>query len=148
MPNRSKSETPQGGGQFAERSSGGVEVIRSEEQLQVGTRVAVSGRAVLRKYVVTETVTQTFQVRHEEVRLEHEPANRDDPSPASDGAMFDDRVIEMVLYREVPVVQMDVVPVERIRLHVDTVTDQVSISDDVRKEQVAFDSPDHRERLD
>lgn len=51
----------------------GVEVVRSEERLRFRTDVKVSGRALLRKYIVTETVTQTFQVRHEAVRVEHKP---------------------------------------------------------------------------
>ena len=40
----------------------------SEEQLQVGTERREAGRARLRKYVVTENVTQTVPVSHEEVR--------------------------------------------------------------------------------
>jgi stress response protein YsnF len=120
---------------------GPVEVVRSEERLQVGRAVRVSGRAVLRKYVVTETVTQTFEVRHEEVRLDLEPATgADEPAPA-DGA-FDDRVVEVVLHREVPVVQLKVEATERVRLHVDTVTEQVPVSADLRAERVEVDSPD------
>jgi stress response protein YsnF len=45
----------------------------SEEQLQVGTERREAGRARLRKYVVTENVTQTVPVSHEEVRIEREP---------------------------------------------------------------------------
>jgi len=121
------------------------EIIRSEEQLLIGTQVRVSGRAVLRKYVVTETVTQTFQVRHEEVRLEHEPAGPDTDRSASEHPPFSDdgAVIEMVLHREVPRVQMEVLAVERVRLHTDTITTQLQITDGVRKEQLAFDPSAH-----
>ncbi|MCW2696880.1 MAG: uncharacterized protein JWR62_1965, partial [Modestobacter sp.] len=45
----------------------------SEERLSVGTQQTEAGRARLRKYVVTENVTQTVPVSHEEVRLEREP---------------------------------------------------------------------------
>jgi stress response protein YsnF len=117
-----------------------VEVVRSEEQLRVGTVVRASGRAVLRRYVVTETVTQTFQVRHEEFRLDHEPLV-DGQQPVADGAAFDNQVIEMVLHREVPVVSMRVVATERVRLHVDTVTEQVQVSDRVAQERVDIDVP-------
>ena len=116
-----------------------VEVVRSEEQLRVGTAVRVSGRAVLRRYVVTETVTQTFQVRHEEFRLDHEPMP-EGQQPTTDGPVFDDRVVEMVLHREVPVVQMQVVATERVRLHVDTVTEQVQVSQDLARERVDVDT--------
>ena len=117
-----------------------VEVVRSEERLRVGTEVRVTGRAVLRRYVVTETVTQTFQVRREEVRLEHEPVS----GTAAEGdrpAFADGVAAEVVLHREVPRVVMDVVPVERVRLHVATVTEQVPVTADLRRERVALDPP-------
>jgi uncharacterized protein (TIGR02271 family) len=47
-------------------------MIRSEERW-VGTEQTESGRARLRKYVVSENVTQTVPVSHEEIRIEHEP---------------------------------------------------------------------------
>lgn len=56
-------------------------MTRSEEQLHVGTKTHQTGRARLRKFIVTENVTQTVPVSHEEVRLEREPiteANRGD----------------------------------------------------------------------
>ena len=45
----------------------------------MGTQKREAGRARLRKYVVTENVTQTVPVQREKVRLEREPiteANR------------------------------------------------------------------------
>src|SRR3712207_6418327 len=48
-------------------------MTRSEERLNVGTRSEEVGRARLRKYVVTENVTETVPVSHEEVRVEREP---------------------------------------------------------------------------
>lgn len=129
-----------------EAHTSALEVVRSEEQLQVGTQVRVSGRAVLRKYVVTETVTQTFQVRHEEVRLEYEPAPNNAMGDVNREPVRDGVVVEMVLHREVPRVVMDVIPVERVRLHVDTITTQVSVSEDLRKEQLVLDPPDQPRR--
>lgn len=129
-----------------------VQVVRSAERLQVGRAVRVSGRAVLRKYVVTETVTQTFQVRREEVRLDVEPLDGlDDVDPtagsvadaqtAADAVPFSGRVVEVVLHREVPVVQLQVEATERVRLHVDTVTDQEVVATDVRHEELDVDAP-------
>jgi stress response protein YsnF len=117
-----------------------IEVVRSEEQLHVGTVVRVSGRAVLRRYVVTETVTQTFQVRHEEFRLDEEPLT-DGQDLVADGAAFKDRVVEVVLHREVPVVQMQVVATERVRVHVETVTEQVQVSEQLAQERIDVDAP-------
>ncbi len=48
-------------------------MTRSEEELVVGTRRKVRGRARLRKYVVTEHVQRTIPVQREEVRVEYEP---------------------------------------------------------------------------
>ena len=121
-------------------SQDAIEVVRHEEQLRVGTALRVSGRAVLRRYVVTETVTQTFQVRHEEFRLDEEPL-ADGQDLAADGAAFHDRVVEVVLHREVPVVQMQVVATERVRVHVETVTKQVQVSDQLAQERVDVDVP-------
>ena len=56
-------------------------MTRSEEQLRVGTERYETGRARLRKYVVTEQQQVTVPVTREEVRVEREPiteANIDD----------------------------------------------------------------------
>lgn len=117
-----------------------IEVVRSAEQLQVSRTVRASGRAVLRKYVVTETVTQTFEVRREEIRLDLEPATGTDGPTAGD-RLFDDRFVDVVLHREVPVVQLRVEAVEKVRLHIDTVTEQVPVSADVRTERIDLEAP-------
>jgi hypothetical protein len=44
-----------------------VEMVRSEEELRVGLRRQESGRVRLRKVVVSEEVTQTFTLSHEEL---------------------------------------------------------------------------------
>lgn len=123
-----------------------IEVVRSEERLDVGTGVRISGRAVLRRYVVTETVTQTFEVRHEEFRVDHEPlpdgAGAGGEHVVVDEGAFRDRVVETVLHREVPVVTMRVEATERVRVHVETVTDQVQVSEDVARERIDVDVPD------
>jgi stress response protein YsnF len=41
-----------------------------------------------------------------------------------------------VLHAEQPVVQKDVRPVERVRLDKDTVTEEVQVNEQVRKEQI------------
>lgn len=108
----------------------------SEERLDVGTERREAGRARLRKYVVTENVTQTVPVQREEVRVEREPitdANRDE---ALSGPGFSEEEHEVVLHEERPVVDKDTVPVERVRLDTETVTDQETVGGEVRKERV------------
>jgi Domain of unknown function (DUF2382)/PRC-barrel domain len=52
----------------------GAEMIRSEEEVDVGTRRRVAGKARLKKHVVTDHVQKTVPVQREEVRVEFEPA--------------------------------------------------------------------------
>jgi uncharacterized protein (TIGR02271 family) len=108
----------------------------SEERLNVGTEQREAGRARLRKYVVTENVTQTVPVQREEVRVEREPitdANRD---AAMSGPDISEDEHEVVLHEERPVAQKETVPVERVRLDTETVTEQETVGDEVRKERV------------
>jgi uncharacterized protein (TIGR02271 family) len=115
-------------------------MTRSEEQLTVGTEQVETGRARLRKYVVTEDVTTTVPVSHEEVRLEREPitdANRDD---ALSGGDITEEEHEVTLHAEQPVVAKETVPVERVRLGTETVTEDQEVTEQVRKEQI--DTPD------
>lgn len=44
-------------------------MTRSEEQLHVGTEKVAAGTARLRKFVVTENVTTTVPVSHEQARV-------------------------------------------------------------------------------
>ena len=60
-------------------------MTRSEERLNVGTRSEEVGRARLRKYVVTENVTETVPVSREEVRVEREPITDANIGNAMDG---------------------------------------------------------------
>jgi len=114
-------------------------MTRSEEQLRVGTQSVETGRVRLRKYVVTENVTQTVPVSREEVRLEREPITAEDADGAMSGPEISEAEHEVVLHSERPVVEKEAVPVERVRLDTDTVTEQETVSADVRKEQIDLD---------
>ena len=111
----------------------------SEEQLRVGTERREAGRARLRKYVVTENVTQTVPVQREEVRIEREPISDADVADATSGPSISEEEHEVVLHEERPVVETETVPVERIRLGTETTTDQETVSEEVRKERVEVD---------
>ena len=115
-------------------------MTRSEEQLRVGTQRVEAGRARLRKYVVTENVTTTVPVSHEEVRIEREPITDANVGNALDGPAISEEEHEVVLHAERPVVAKEAVPVERVRLDVDTVTEQETVTDTVRKEQIEADT--------
>jgi uncharacterized protein (TIGR02271 family) len=111
----------------------------SEERVSVGTATRETGRARLRKYVVTENVTQTVPVSHEEVRIEREPITDANRGAAESGPAISEEEHEVVLHGEVPVVDKDVEAVERIRLDKETVTEQETVTDEVRKERVDLD---------
>ena len=115
-------------------------MTRSEERLHVGTEQADAGRARLRKYVVTENVTQTVPVSHEEVRLEREPVTDANRGAATSGSDISEEEHEVTLRAERPVVNKETVPVERVRLGTETVTEDHEVSETLRKEQI--DNPD------
>lgn len=118
-----------------------TEVIVSEEQLQVDTRVRATERVRVRKAVVTEEVTVTVTVRREELIIDREPVGE---AAAAEGFDFAAPLapggeLEILLHAEEPVVSKRVVPVERIRLHRNTIVEQERITDTVRKERVEID---------
>jgi uncharacterized protein (TIGR02271 family) len=119
-------------------------MTRSEERLRVGAREEEAGRARLRKYVVTENVTQTVPVSREEVRVEREPITDKNVGAARSGPNISEEEHEVVLHQERPVVEKEAVPVERVRLGTETVTDQETVSEDVRKEQIDTDLDSRR----
>ncbi len=111
----------------------------SEERLNVGTRSQEVGRARLRKYVVTENVTETVPVSHEEVRLEREPITDANIGNAMDGPAISEEEHEVTLHAETPVVAKEAVPVERVRLDKDTVTEQATVTEGLRKEEIELE---------
>ena len=133
-------------------------MTRSEEQLHVGTETRESGRARLRKYVVTEQETVTVPVQREEVRIEREPITDGNVDAATDGPAISEEEHEVTLHEEqvvtskqaVPkervrldkdtVVEKRTVPKERVRLDKETVTGEETVSDEVRKEQIETDA--------
>lgn len=142
-PSRQRSSRPEGD-DYA--------MTRSEEQLRVGTELRETERVRLVKRVVTEDVTMTVQIRREELVVERVPvtdgaalyddggtkisrAERDRLYSAVETAFSGD-VVELVLYEERPRVEVDVVPIERVRLSREAhVRDEV-VHGQVRKEVI------------
>jgi stress response protein YsnF len=132
-------------------------MTRSEEQLRVRTESQAVGRVRLRKHVVTEYKQVTVPVRREEIRVEREPV--DGPATgvvghqtgsASNSAVgavggavpgnAGDEEHEVVLHAERPVVRTETVPVERVRMGKQTVTDHETVGGEVRKERIELDA--------
>ena len=114
-------------------------MTRSEEELRVGTERRETGRARLRKYVVTETEQRTVPVRREEVRVERDPITDGNVDQALDGPEISEEEHEVVLHEERPVVDKEVVPKERVRLAAEERTDEETVSEDLRKERIETD---------
>jgi uncharacterized protein (TIGR02271 family) len=111
-------------------------MTRSEEELRIGKAKREAGTARLKKYVVTENVTQTVPLQREEVRVEREPISDANVDKATSGPDISDEEHEVVLHEEEPVTEKRTVPKERVRLSTDTVTDEREVSEEVRKEQI------------
>ena len=109
------------------------------EDVHIGTQQVGGGKARLRKYTVTENVTKTVPVTHEEVRLERVPAGADDTVRDGDRAFADEGgeiVGEVDLKNEEVVVDRDVRATERVNLTKDTETEQREVTEQVRHEEV------------
>ena len=116
-------------------------MTRSEEQLHVGTEKVQTGTARLRKRIVTEQVSATVPVSHETATVTREPITEANRPKAMDGPSLSEEEHEVTLMKETPVVAKETVAVERVRLGVDTVTEEQTVTEQVRKEQIDVDEP-------
>lgn len=121
-------------------------MTRSEEHLRAGTETREAGRARLRKYVVTEQESVTVPVRREEVRVEREPITEGNVDQALDGPAISEEEHEVVLHEERPVVATEAVPVERVTMGTQTVTEQEQVTGEVRKEVIDVEGSDADDR--
>ncbi|MFG2502139.1 DUF2382 domain-containing protein [Streptomyces sp. NPDC048441] len=139
-----------GSREFATRSAAGdddskaSEMVRSEERLRVGTEDEEVGHARLHKVVRTETVKTSVPITHDEVRVVREPIREGDGTRAK----FGEEETEVTLHAEKAVVRKEAVPVERVRLETEKVTETREISETVRKEEIEFDNPQGESRRD
>jgi uncharacterized protein (TIGR02271 family) len=121
-------------------------MTRSEEQLKVGTQQVESGRVRLRKHVVTEQQTVSVPVSHDEVRLDREPITDANRGAAMAGPDLSEEEHEVVLTEERPVVAKETVPVERVKVGKDTVTEQQNVTENVAHEEITTDGDDRAGR--
>jgi stress response protein YsnF len=134
-------------GRHRDVSDGGM--TRSEEQLRVGTERVAATRVRLVKYVVTEDVQITVPIRREEIRVEEVPVDALDPGPGESLVPAEDTAgeragspglpEEIILHTERPVVTVEVVPTERVRLRTEQVQGQETVTGQVQREQVVVD---------
>lgn len=131
-------------------ATGGTDgaMTRSEEQLRVSTEQVVTRRVRLVKYVVTEEVQISVPIRREEIRLEEIPLGAGDAAggfDAGESLVADDTTAgsglpgEIILHTERPLVSVEVVPTERVRLRTELVEGQETVTEQIQREQVVVD---------
>jgi stress response protein YsnF len=117
-------------------------MTRTEEQLQVSTVVEPWTRAVLRIEEVTEEVLVPVTVTRQQARIEYLPLNPADRArPTGErGEPGVERATStsewVTLYAEQPSVTLQRVPAERVRLSTSWVTEETTVSQELRREQV------------
>lgn len=128
-------------GPVRDASDGDAELTmtRSEESLRLDKQTETIGKARLRKYIVTENVTQTVPVSHEEVRIEREPIGGNGYDADLSSAEISEEVQEVELKGERVVVSKDTVPVERVRMDTTSVTEDQQVVEELRKERIDTD---------
>lgn len=120
-------------------------VIRSEERMDVNKERVATGKARLRKYVVEDKETVEVPVTREEVRVERTPISEDEAANFR-GEIGEDEA-STVLHEERVDVQKRTVPVEKVALDKQQVTDTERHTETLAKEQVETDADiDGRDR--
>ncbi|MFH9423391.1 PRC and DUF2382 domain-containing protein [Streptomyces sp. NPDC017529] len=116
------------------------EMLISEEHVELGTESRESGHARLRKHVETEEVHRTVPVSHDEARIRREKITEEDRRKGrAQQPKLGDGEVDVTLYEEQVVVRKENVPVERIRLETERVTEQQEVNTEVHREEVEFD---------
>lgn len=115
-----------------------------DEELRVGKREVEAGGVRLRKIVRTEVVNQPVELKREEIVVERIPAGEARTSDATTGD-FTEEEIYVPLRREEAVVAKEARVREEVRIGKRQETEQQTISDTVRHEDVEIDD---QSRLD
>lgn len=113
-----------------------LEVVLHQEQAEYGlTRVGI--RAVVRRRIVTEVRQVDVTVRREVLEVEHLPLVEDADAPHRElpPPGGDSRPLTILLSEEVPVVQLETRPYERVTVSVEAVTEQQTVTATVDTEQ-------------
>lgn len=115
-------------------------VTRSEEELVLDTVWRPAERVRLSRRLVQEEVTITVTIQREELHVEREPIPQSgEPGPGRPSSAADDDVV-IVLREERPVVGVEVVPRELVRVKRYLVdAGEELVSESLRKEVVEID---------
>jgi len=121
-------------------------MTRSEEELSIGTRQREAGSARLRKHIVSDSVSETVPVQREEIRVEREAITDANVGDATSGGDLTEEEHEVTLMEEEAAVDKRVVPKERVRMDKDTVSEDVQVDEEVRREEVEIEGAGDADR--
>lgn len=107
-----------------------AEVVLHEEQLRVGTRRVPTGKVLVRRRVVTQVHQVEVTVRREELEVHRVPLDGSEQAPVGPAP----EPLVLVLSEEVPVVQLQTRPYERVTVHVDTEVGEQFVTGTVSRE--------------
>ena len=110
-----------------------MEITRSEEELRLSSAWRPVERVRVRKRIVTEQRVVTVELRREELVVEREPLEE---VPAVPGGLPVPEPLVLTLSEEQAVITKVVVPVERVRVVVDRITEEHELRTTLRSEQV------------
>lgn len=125
-------------------AEGQESLVRSEEELNVDKERVQTGKARLRKYVVTDQETVTVPVQKERVRLETEPLT--DQDRARGAGDITEGETEVTLSEERVVVGKETVAKEKVGLVKEVEEQKETVSEDVRKEKIEVEGDVDRRR--
>jgi uncharacterized protein (TIGR02271 family) len=108
-----------------------ADTVLSEERLLVGTKWVPRERLSVRRRVVTETRQVTVTVRREELLIDRAPLV-DEPAVAAPSLPSP---LVVVLREEVPVVEMQVRPYERVTVGVERIRSEEVVGGVLGREQ-------------
>jgi len=95
---------------------------------------------------VTEEQQVSVPVSHEEVRVERGPITEENLDQAMSGPEITEAEHEITLYAERPVVHKETTPVERVRMTKEEVSEEQTVSGEVRKERIDVESDEQDRR--
>jgi len=116
-----------------------VTLIRSEEQMRVGTERRESGRVRISKHIETEPIERRISVSHEDIEVKREPVT--DAEHISGEDISEDEQ-EIILHEEHPVVSTENVPVERVHVTRTEREEEQTVRAEVRKEKIDIERDD------
>ena len=121
-------------------------LVLSEEQLRVGKRQVQAGEVKLRTTVETQRVSEQVGLTHDEISVERRPLSAADASAAN--LVIGEETIRVPLTREEAVVEKKVVPVEEVVVRTNTVTENQTVEDTVRKERLVTEGLERQRGAD